>query len=422
MLIQFTVGNFRSFKEKVTLSMVKSALHELPENVIKVDEDIELLKSVVVYGANASGKSNLIRALNFIKFFVMYSISFRVNEEIGINNFILNEKTISHPSFFEVVFIIDKIIYRYGFEVDDKKVNKEWLYYRPKTREEKLFSRDGLTFDTSNFPEGKGLENKTRENCSFLSVVSQFNGEISSKIVKWFSKLRINISGNYQSFQNRTIDRVEKEPNLREDVVKFISIADNGIEDFRVKLINTPIEPTEKNIAEKVEKEVKTKLIYFVRKVFNIKNEVVEKLEMPLNYSESEGTKKMFALSVPIIDAIRNGEIMIMDELENSLHPLLFKHIIKLFNSASNTKGAQLIFTTHNLTCMDNECFRRDQIWFTEKNSFGESTLFSLADYKVNDKKIRNDATYSKDYLLGKYGAVPFIDDIDLSFEEKSGE
>ena len=128
----------------------------------------------------------------------------------------------------------------------------------------------------------------------------------------------------------------------------------------------------------------------------------------------------MFALSVPIIDALRDGEILVVDELENHLHPLLFKHIIKLFNSSSNKNAAQLVFATHNLTCMNNECFRRDQIWFTEKNSFGESNLFSLADYKLNDTKIRKDASYSKDYLLGKYGAVPFIDEINLSFEKKN--
>ena len=130
----------------------------------------------------------------------------------------------------------------------------------------------------------------------------------------------------------------------------------------------------------------------------------------------------MFALSVPIINALRNGEIIVIDELENHLHPKLFEHIIKLFNSYSNKNNAQLIFATHNLTCMNNECFRRDQIWFTEKNSLGESSLFSLADYKINDKKIRNDASYSKDYMLGKYGGVPFIDEIDSSFRCKDNE
>ena len=130
----------------------------------------------------------------------------------------------------------------------------------------------------------------------------------------------------------------------------------------------------------------------------------------------------MFALSVPVIKALKNGEVLVIDELENHLHPKLFEYIIKLFNSSSNETNAQLIFATHNLTCMNNKCFRRDQIWFTEKNSLGESGLFSLADYKLNDKKVRNDATYSKDYLLGKYGAVPFIDEIDLSFRCKDNE
>ncbi|MFH1258676.1 MAG: ATP-binding protein [Elusimicrobiota bacterium] len=422
MLIQFTVGNFLSFKEKVTLSMVKSALHELPENVIKIDDDFELLKSAVIYGANASGKSNLIKALAFMKLFTVSSFKLQIDEELGIYSFLLNEETKDGPSFFEIVFIIDSVTYRYGFEADKKKVKKEWLYYTPKTKEEKLFDREGSVFNISpEFLEGFALENKTRENCLFLTVVSQFNGEISAKIIKWFNKLRVITSRDYQTFLFRTLTRFEQEPNLKENIIKFISVADNGVEDFEIESINTPIDQVNKNmLGEK--KDLKIKVVKFIHRVFNINKQVVGKKDLLIDYFESEGTKKMFALSVPVVDALRNSEIIVVDELENHLHPLLLKHIIKLFNSSSNKNNAQLIFTTHNLTCMSHECFRRDQIWFTEKNSFGESSLFPLADYKIEKKKIRSDATYSKDYLLGKYGAVPFIDDIDLSFKEKDNE
>jgi len=166
MIIQFTVGNFLSFKEKVTLSMVKSAKHELPENVIKINDDFELLKSAVVYGANASGKSNLIYALSFMRFFTIYSVkAFQGGEEIGIYSFLLNEQTKNKPSFFEIIFIVDNITYRYGFEADNKTVQKEWLYYTPKTKEERLFFRESQEIKLSeNFPEGKDKETNTREN------------------------------------------------------------------------------------------------------------------------------------------------------------------------------------------------------------------------------------------------------------------
>ncbi|MFA5778798.1 MAG: ATP-binding protein [Elusimicrobiota bacterium] len=420
MIIQFTVGNFLSFKEKITLSMVKSAKHELPENVIKINDDFELLKSAVVYGANASGKSNLMFALSFMRFFTIYSFrTYQVGEEIGTYSFLLNEQTKNKPSFFEIIFIVDNITYKYGFEVDNKNVQKEWLYYTPKTKEEKLFIREGQKFDLSeDFSEGKNKETNARANCLFLPVVSQLNGPISSKIIKWFMKIHISSFPSVGSI----ISSIEKDPNLKEDVMEFVSIADNGVKDFSIKSIDIPPEQLNESNPQKKKKELVKKLVYFIRNVFNEKNEISSELPIEMDNFESAGTKKMFALSVPVINALRNGEILVIDELETHLHPKLFKHIIKLFNSYSNKNNAQLIFATHNLTCMNNECFRRDQIWFTEKNSFGESSLFSLADYKLNDKKIRNDAIYSKDYLLGKYGAIPFIDDIILSFKEKDNE
>ncbi len=418
MLIQFTVGNFLSFRDKATLSMVKSAMHDLPENVIKAEDDLELLKSAVVYGANASGKSNLILALSFMRFFAINSFrSYQPGEEIGSWCFRLNEASISQPSFFEVVFMVDGIIYKYGFELDNKKVNKEWLYFTQKNEERPLFIRDGLKFDLveKDFPEGINKKTDTRENCLFLPVVSQLNGPISSKIIKWFLKVRSTTSPRIES----VFSSIEKDSNLKEDVMRFVSLADNGIMDFTSEDI-LPDQSSDSVPQAKRKSEIK-KLMYFIHNVFNEKKEISRKVNFNVS-AESEGTKRMFALSVPIINALRNGEIILIDELESHLHPKLFEHIIKLFNSYSNKNNAQLIFATHNLTCMSNKCFRRDQIWFTEKNSLGETSLFSLADYKLNDKKIRNDATYSKDYMLGKYGGIPFIDEIDLSFRCKDSE
>lgn len=418
MLIQFTVGNFLSFKEKVTLSMVKSAMHDLPENVIKISNDFELLKSAVVYGANASGKSNLIYALQFMKYFAINSFRYyQKGEEIGMYSFRLNEASIPKPYFFEVVFMVDGIIYRYGFELDNKKVNKEWLYFTQKNEEKPLFMRDGLKFNLSekDFSEGINKETDTRENCLFLSLVSQLNGPISSKIINWFMKLRSASSPSVDSI----FSSIEKDMNLKEDVLRFVSIADNGVIDFISEDI-LPDQSSDSAPQAKRKVEIK-KLIYFIHNVFNEKNEISGNVNFSIR-EESEGTKKMFALSVPAINALKNGEILVIDELENHLHPKLFEYIIKLFNSHSNKNNAQLIFATHNLTCMNNKCFRRDQVWFTEKNNLGESSLFSLADYKLNDKKIRNDASYSKDYMLGKYGAVPFIDEIDSSFRCKDNE
>ena len=215
MLIQFTVGNFLSFREKATLSMVKSAIHDLPENLIKAENDFELLKSAVVYGANASGKSNLIFALQFMRFFAINSFrSYQKGEEIGMWSFRLNDASITQPSFFEIVFMADGIIYKYGFELDNKKVDKEWLYFTQKNEEKPLFVRDGLKFDLSekDFPEGTNKKTDTRENCLFLSLVSQLNGPVSSKIINWFMKLRLSTSPSIDA----VFSSIEKDANLKE--------------------------------------------------------------------------------------------------------------------------------------------------------------------------------------------------------------
>ena len=422
MLIQFTVGNFLSFKDRVTLDMRTTALHELPENVFKIQNDTELFKSVAVYGANASGKSNLIKAFSFFREFVIWSYrDIQGGEKIDVLNFVLNDNSKTQPSFFEIVINTNSNVYRYSFEVDKEKVVSEKLFLVLKTTEIELFTRDSNGYKIADaFKEGTvDLQVKTKNNCLFMSVVAQFNGKISNEIIECLRKFRVSSTVGYRGFYNRTISRLEDKdgPQLKQNVLDFISVADNT-KDFEIETrTEQKDDPNKPGL-----KEVIRKFVFFVHEVFNDKKEPTGKVRFELNYLESEGTRKMFSLSVPIIDAIKNGEVIIIDELENHLHPLMFKHIIKLFNSNSNNK-AQLIFATHNLTCMNNECFRRDQIWFTEKNDFGESSLFSLADIKTNDnKKVRNDARYSNDYLMGKYGAVPFIKEIDNLFKEKENE
>lgn len=404
-----------SFKEKITLDLRTTAFHELPENIISSGNDIDLLKSIVIYGANASGKSNLIKALSFFKEFAVWSYkNLQADEKIDVLNFVLNEDAKTHPSFFEIVLMVNNVLYKYGFEVSTTKVIREWLHRIQKTKEESLFERNSEGYTISeDFNEGRDLKTKTRDNCLFLSVVSQFNGEISLEIIKCIKRLRVSTSLGYRSFYLRTLDRLGDDPSLKQDILKFVSVADNHIKDFVVDVKEDKAQPDKPGIKESIRK-----LVFFMHEVFNDKKESTGKIGFGYDFLESEGTKKMFALSVPIIDALKNGEIIVIDELESHLHPLMLKHIIKLFNSYSNTR-AQLIFATHNLTCMNKECFRRDQIWFTEKNGLGESNLFSLADYKNDEnKKVRNDASYSKDYLQGKYGAVPFIKEIDLSCKE----
>lgn len=421
MLIEFSVGNFLSFKEIASLNMVASTRKNDNDTNTFSDGKINYLKSCVIYGANASGKSNLIEAMSFMRRFVLNSSKdTQIRESIPVERFKLSTETDNMPSHFEIIFNLKGVIYRYGFELDHLKIHKEWLFYIPKTREVKLFIRDDNDIKLGKaFKEGVDLENKTRINALFLSVVAQFNGEISEKIITWFTNFNM-ISGVKNSSTEYTI-KMLSDPGYKQQILNFMKISDLGIEDVSVETnvikINLPEEipePVRNYLLDQTNGVVnKTTLTH--HKKFNADNEFVNFELFKLDYDESEGTKKIFSIAGPILETLQGGTVLVIDELDAKLHPKLTRFIIGLFNSDKiNALNAQLIFATHDTSLLDKKLFRRDQIWFTEKDQFGSTTLYSLLEYVV-----RKDASYNKDYFNGKYGAIPFIGDTSILFEEK---
>ncbi|MGB0383966.1 MAG: AAA family ATPase [Ardenticatenaceae bacterium] len=417
MLIEFSVGNYKSFKENQIFSMLAANItakdKELDENnLFPIGNSQRLLKSTAIYGANASGKSNLIQAFFFMRRFVLESATKHpATEPIDVESFRLNTETEKEPSYFEIVFFTEGKRYRYGFEADAHKVYAEWLYHVPNVRESKLFEREENDFSLSTvFKEGKGLTDKTRDNALFLSVVAQFNGTISLTILRWFQKLQI-ISG-LQDVPHliNTIWKIE-EGALRDDILSFVKEMDVGISDLKIERIeaesNFPtgmLQPLRSFLNAKDQIKVTT-----LHKKYNNENIPVSLEAFDLNTHESEGTKKIFSLSGLLMDVLRSAKVLIVDELDARLHPLITIEIIKLFNSKkTNPHNAQLIFATHDTNLLSNELFRRDQIWFVDKDKYGATDLYSLAEYKV-----RNDASFEKNYLLGRYRAIPFIGGLD---------
>lgn len=427
MLIQFAVGNYRSIKDTETFSMLAATIvsedKTLDEtNVFEVNDKLKLLKSAAIYGANASGKSNFIAALDFMKKFVLASSrEGQITDLIPVSAFRLSTETEHEPSFFEMIFMLDGQQYTYGFEVTSEKVVAEWLSYMPNNRKAILFERNGQTFKISDrFKEGKDLEKRTRPNALFLSVVAQFNGTLSNKILLWFVSLGIipaSIDMKLSPLMLIALRRVENK-DRKNDMLNFIKKLDIGIEDIQTRKSPFIPPPELKGVMEELNKlsrqasEERTEVLTTHRK-YNAEQEFVGNELFTLDNHESEGTQKLFALSAPLLDTLKNGEILIVDELDARLHPLITCAIIALFNSnETNPKNAQLIFATHDTNLLNKELFRRDQIWFTEKDRFGATHLFSLVEFKV-----RNDASFEKNYINGKYGAIPFIGDIKYLFE-----
>jgi uncharacterized protein len=416
MLIQFSVGNYRSFKERATFSMLAAKLvskeKKIDENnLFTIDNELKLLKSAAIYGANASGKSNLVKALVFMKqFMVNSSKETQSTDEINVEHFRLSTETDGEPSFFELVFLMDGQKYRYGFEATQDRVISEWLFYVPNKREAKLFERNLDTIKSTNIYNADGIDKRTRSNALFLSVSAQFNVDIAEKILEWVTDKLSIISGLHnQPYLNYTVKCLIDNEN-RSDIVKLVKKLDLGISEIQVEQEDITVDFLPDSMPDELKKFIvknggKATSIGVSHRKFDSDGNYKSIEEFDLESHESEGTKKIFALAGPLVTALRAGETLMIDEFDASLHPLISHAIVELFNSSeTNPNNAQLIFMTHDTNLLSNKLFRRDQIWFAEKNRYGATDLYSLVEYKV-----RNDAPFEADYIKGKYGAIPYI-------------
>jgi AAA15 family ATPase/GTPase len=436
MLVQFVVKNFACFKEETKLSMIASNYDRTTrwdDNVIEVPKfGLNLLRSAVIYGANASGKSKLLRAMNFMDFLIHTSSKDKqVGESIEVEPFRLSTATEKEPSLFEIIFIFNNEMYRYGFEVTAKEVVSEWLYHRKSTKEAEIFNRNYLDFEVSaGFKKGKILidNDMIKENTLLISAAAQFKDKLAQSVLSWFSDFNV-LSGlqdnRYAGFSMSTLNTKE----LKLELMQFIKGADLNIDDLKVVKLNLEELPKELPdelrdfIKEKVKDEDATLFsdVSVIHKKYDENNALVGVEKFSLENDESSGTKKYFAFSAPIITALKNGEVTAIDELDAKLHPNLVCKIVALFNSKeTNPLNAQLIFNTHDTNLLSSGFFRRDQIWFTEKDRYGAATLYALSDFKKEGGgKARNNEDYQINYIQGRYGAVPYLGDFDKLFKPK---
>ena len=421
MLIEFRTANLLSFKDMVEFSMLASndKTHE-DDNTFPVNNR-RILKSAAVYGANGSGKTNFVRAIGFMRDLVL--------GESPIRNcaYKLDRTMKDEPSFFEIIFIKDNIRYRYGFEIDRKSVLSEWLFYVPTTREASLFTREKQNITISrSFREGKVLSDSIKKDKLFLPFVAQLNGaSITQSIMEWFKNVSV-MSGLDSDLSNTTdmlLEEGKSGKKRKKQVLDILNRFDAQIEDIAIEeRYFVPIAiPADLEISDQARafiasvntlfekegggKKMPPRVIIYRKTYENGKESGIE--EFDLRQQESDGTKKLFALAGSLVQSLETGKTIVVDELESKLHPLVTKEIVKLFNSKiSNKKNAQLIFTTHDTNLLQGNHFRRDQIWFTEKDKYGSSHLYSLLEYKP-----RKDASFQKDYINGRYGAIPYIGD-----------
>ena len=433
MLLEFTVENFLSFKDKTVLSMIASKNKEKEEEQTVPLKKLRILKNAAIYGANASGKSNLLVAINFMHHFVINSSKdSQQGDTISVSSFKFNTESEKKPSVFEMVFLCDDIVYRYGFEVTPKKVESEWLFARYTAKETQLFVRNEQNFQVGvKFKEGKKYIEAVRKNTLFLSVCAQFNGIISSKILHWFRQVHVISSLEERGYKGITLHILENKSSQldkqKRDLIAFIKGIDVGIQNIALKNKETiDFDNFLENLSPKDAKHLKQDLMNQIKKdgtkhkgpmqvaqleILSTHNKYDKnkKLISSDDYDfgiESTGTQKIFDLAGPIIDTLYHGGILCIDEIQNSLHTSLVIGLIKYFVTNKINMKAQFIFTTHDVNILAADILRRDEFWFVEKNNYGESDLTCLVDF---DEHVRKDARLDKDYLRGRYGAIPFL-------------
>lgn len=414
MLLNFSVKNYLSIKEEVFFTM--EATKYKSDNLIYNNANIaqvDFLKSAVIFGPNGSGKSNIILAMKTMR----YVVENTSNKKNRVTPFKFDTIFANEPTTFEVKFLYKEVIYRYGFSIKNEIIVEEWLYYKnnkPRARENQYFQRNFQDFQ--NFGEYKKeadlikKENKTREDKLYVSIVAEFNGKISRDVIEWFETFNT-FSGIHSDLTSFTLEKIENELQ-KERIIDFLQSADFGIVDLKEKKISfddVKIDIEDESLPTDILEEMKERgfrsIETFHHKYENKKFVGLEPL--PLG-RESDGTQKLFELVGAIIECLDNGEILIIDELDNSFHTKMTEAIIKLFNSEKNINNAQLIFASHDTNILTQKLFRRDQIWFTEKNIYGETQLYSLIDFGT-----RKDASLEKNYLEGNYGSIPAITELE---------
>ena len=410
MLIRFSFKNFKSFKNENCLDMEATSLKEHEYNVAKIDNG-EYLKVSAIYGANASGKTNVLQAFDYMKKRILVSDDSKKNspiDEENIYSFMIN----NDPIALEVEILAkNNKIYKYGFEVLKDTIISEWLFEKRVNKFYAIFERENnnVSMKPNKISDLVNIDERTL----FLNIYSKIdrNNEDFSNVYDWFvNSMYLDLGNpNFERFINNRVSlKILSDENYKKELLKFIKTFDSGIEG--IKTIPDSLEAVKSNNG-----------IIDIEVLHRGENGELKALPF---YLESNGTRKMFHLFDFFMDALKNGMVLFVDELDAKLHPLLTRYIINLFhNSQTNIGNGQLIYSTHDTVNLNKETFRRDEIWFAEKDKDGISEIYALSDYILEDdknagKKVRNDATYNKDYLTGRYGAIPVLEEFDIIHEE----
>lgn len=426
MILEFKIKNFRSISDWQIFSMLSEGkVGEHPENLADFP-DFDVLRTAMIYGRNASGKSNLLRAFTALQYLVASSNDFKSNETIAAYEpFEFNKNGINEPVEFSLDFIAgDSLRYIYSIGFLEREITYETLKFYPKNQIATLYDRrigKKIKYGEQLLGRKKDIENLLYPNQLFLSKVGTEKLEQLKVVYKFFSS-KIYVSNIHDSKYDDALIQIfsnkfakNSNPFFNQNLNTLMHVADTGIEEIKIKEEDVSQFNFPKDMSDEEKEDIIERYKYKIRTVHKRFDGDVEIEPTELRLSdESTGTIKLLVIGGLIIEALEAGQVLIIDELDKSLHPKLTRALIKLFHcKKNNPKNAQLVFATHDVSLLDNEIFRRDQIWFAEKEYEGNSHYYSLSDVPG----VRANVPFEKYYMSGRFGATPVINDNELSFQ-----
>lgn len=402
MVLQFSCSNHKSIRKKVTFSAIAGSDSTF-EETLKPFSNVRVMRSAVIYGANGSGKSNFISALEFMRNLVSESIKHQPGQGIFQAPHKLNSDSV--PSEYDIQFVKNGIRYAYGFSIVKNAVQNEYLYYFPNGRQVKIFERETMEIKPGDkYKNAFGvILGVLKENRLFLSCAANYTNikEIEEAFL-FFKDDIVVYNPNANNWTEYSIQLMQQNKEIKNIFVEILQALGTGVKDIKVKLEKTKL--TAKDLPQEIPEALKMLMISQEANMIEAKL-VYDEFETDLMVEESTGIKRLFEVVCLIIDIINNGKILVCDEIETSLHESIVYQIVKLFNGARKDQFAQLIFSTHDTRLLDSSLFRRDQIWFTQLDKQRATDLYSL----VEIKNVRKTENLEKGYISGKYGAIPIL-------------
>ncbi len=424
MLVDFEVENFRSYRENKRFSLVASSSKELPRNLIETDLGLNLVRSAAIYGPNASGKSNLLAAMNWMREILDSPMNRSLTAEILVSPFALDRMSATKPCRFRVNFVVEGVLYDYSIAVRPEIVEEERLVAYPHGRPQEWFRRKGKEVDfNSTYLKGQkqSLRGMTPANAPLLAVAAAFGHRQLLPPAQWLAR---NLCDRFDTLESpkssprigqpweETARLCHEDRSFHKWVNEFLQHADLGIQDVHIEVIE---QETRRPVSDHTTDGM---MVITLKEFTGERHDPVfvhsgdEGVTARFGLSnESHGTRRLFAMLAPLYEVLRDGELAVVDELSASLHPSLVRELIRVFHDPQlNPKGSQLVFATHDTSLLSRKLFRRDQVWFTEKNHGGATDLYSLHDVKG----VLADEPFEKGYTRGRYGAIPFFGQLDF--------